>query len=568
MKTKKLLIIIIALILILFPYVPISAGGENRGMVDTQISTQEELQKTINGFGREGGVVKLSQDLELGSALYFPLDYPITIDGNGHALTLAPGTDTRHISISADNRHITLKNLRLKGHGPNDIGGGISVNGSVTIDNCVIEQNYAPNGGGIISTNGSVTLRNATKVVNNKGYNYGGGIYISSNGFLLATDSVISDNKASRGGGVYITGGSTGSNSALLEYCELNNNKAATTGNDMVTGGAIATEGSNTEIRLTSCVLKDNYSENSGGAIKAGGHLVLDNCKLKGNKSEYVGGALYLESSSAIKGGEISGNETVECGGAIYADDNAIKLLNINGTEFGGNKAERGMMLTDADMEYEAFKIYKELMEAGSVLFQSCSQPPANHTEYGGQEMPHIFNNYDVNVYTKWPITFHIADATWERRGGGEPYEMHFDTDEKVALDDKPVREGYTFEGWYTEIEAGERVDVDALFLATPLTVYARWSSIDQPPQPEEQQPEPEKKMFTVTWALSGSSETREIKVEQGSKLTEPQVDYAHHKVHGWYIDDGDQVWDFNTDTVERDILLKAYWERVSYPEQ
>lgn len=560
MKTKKLIILIIALILVMFPYVPISADGEKQGVVDIRIITQEDLQNQINGLGKDGGVVKLSNDIELSSSLIFPMNNPITIDGDGHALTLKPGTDSRHISVSADNHHIVLKNLRLKGNGLNDIGGGISVNGSVTLDNCVVENNYAPNGGGIICTNGTVTLRNATKIVNNKGYSYGGGVYVSSNGFLMATDSVISDNRAARGGGIFATGGSTGNYSILLDYCSLENNRAATTGNDLVTGGAIATEGGNTEAKVLNSTFKNNYSENSGGAIRAGGLLELENTSFKGNKSDYVGGALYLEAGLNVKGGEFSGNQTTECGGAIYADDNAMPNINIQGVEFTDNKADRIIVWDGDNMEHEAFAIYKTLLDEGKVTTGGNSQPPNDHPVYGDRQLTNIFNNYDVNVYTKWPLTFHLAGGSWQQRGDDQPYTLEFETDEKVALDDTPVREGHTFDGWYTEQEAGERVELDALVLAQPQELYARWIS---DPQPE---PEPEKPKFKVVFELSRSDEVMEVVVEQGGKLTEPMVEYTNHRVQGWYIDDGDTAWDFENDTVQRDMRLVAYWERIRYP--
>lgn len=40
----------------------------------------------------------------------------------------------------------------------------------------------------------------------------------------------------------------------------------------------------------------------------------------------------------------------------------------------------------------------------------------------------------------------------------------------------KPTMEGYTFDGWYTDIEGGTKVDGDYNFLSDGQTVYAHWS--------------------------------------------------------------------------------------------
>lgn len=48
-----------------------------------------------------------------------------------------------------------------------------------------------------------------------------------------------------------------------------------------------------------------------------------------------------------------------------------------------------------------------------------------------------------------------------------------------------PTMEGYTFDGWYTELAAGEKVTADTKFDADS-TIYAYWISNDVEAQPTE----------------------------------------------------------------------------------
>lgn len=48
-----------------------------------------------------------------------------------------------------------------------------------------------------------------------------------------------------------------------------------------------------------------------------------------------------------------------------------------------------------------------------------------------------------------------------------------------------PTMEGYTFDGWYTELAAGEKVTADTKFDADS-TIYAYWISNDVKVQPTE----------------------------------------------------------------------------------
>ena len=50
---------------------------------------------------------------------------------------------------------------------------------------------------------------------------------------------------------------------------------------------------------------------------------------------------------------------------------------------------------------------------------------------------------------------------------------------EKLALPTQPLKDGYTFLGWFTDAEGGEQVTRETIFTGTgPATYYAHWELI------------------------------------------------------------------------------------------
>ena len=79
-----------------------------------------------------------------------------------------------------------------------------------------------------------------------------------------------------------------------------------------------------------------------------------------------------------------------------------------------------------------------------------------------------------------------------------------------------------------------------------------------------EQTEEVQAENFTVTFDSDGGTEIKSIVIRKGEKISKPEnplkttssVDYAFD---GWY--NGDVLWDFEKDSVDKDITLKAKWK-------
>ena len=168
------------------------------------------------------------------------VDTAIVITGNGAANTIIqadalPNTATYRVievtsagSLTLDN--LTIRNGKCNGSCPSspNNGGGIYNNGTLTVSNSTISNNYASNfGGGIynydalavlavtdstisfnsaiidgggVNSLGTLSVTNSAITHNNANVG-GGGIY--SSGALTMTDGTISHNSANNGGGLY-----------------------------------------------------------------------------------------------------------------------------------------------------------------------------------------------------------------------------------------------------------------------------------------------------------------------------------------------------------------------------
>ena len=77
-----------------------------------------------------------------------------------------------------------------------------------------------------------------------------------------------------------------------------------------------------------------------------------------------------------------------------------------------------------------------------------------------------------VRQEAPFTITFDI--------GTSSPVMMKTDASGKLAELFTPAREGYTFDGWYTEKTGGTKISTDTVF-TTSTTVYAHWSTAPAP---------------------------------------------------------------------------------------
>lgn len=144
-------------------------------------------------------------------------------------------------------------------------------------------------------------------------------------------------------------------------------------------------------------------------------------------------------------------------------------------------------------------------------------------------------------------------------------------------MPENPTREGYTFEGWYSDKEFTKKFSYEESVINSNMTVYAKWKAIEN-----------EKDIYKFTFNTNGgafedSSTNYVLDVPSGTNIDEVEALYdeendsslfpenPHREGYifiGWYIDLNsedeyyyDEMFEDN-EQVRSDLTLYAKWEQ------
>ncbi|MCL2796590.1 MAG: InlB B-repeat-containing protein [Firmicutes bacterium] len=136
----------------------------------------------------------------------------------------------------------------------------------------------------------------------------------------------------------------------------------------------------------------------------------------------------------------------------------------------------------------------------------------------------------------------------------------------QVAKPADPVKEGFTFSGWFFDFELENPVAFP-LTLNKDYVLYAKWSDASGDPiDPGGDPGDPVK--FSVTFDLSGGTgAAAPLLIDAGGKIAKP-ADPAKtgYTFGGWYADANfETAWAFETDTVSKNVTLHAKWTANQY---
>ena len=154
--------------------------------------------------------------------------------------------------------------------------------------------------------------------------------------------------------------------------------------------------------------------------------------------------------------------------------------------------------------------------------------------------------NSDTKLFAIWQAT--SAKVSFDARNGEEPIAQIVDVGESVcAPAANPVREHYSFDGWYADANGMNPFD-----FSTPIqrntTIYAKWQQV----------------IAAVSFDY-GNGQSKEILVDIGENVSEPskvpsREDYAFT---GWYADmHCSEKFDFS-EPVNKDTAVYAGWKQV-----
>jgi predicted outer membrane repeat protein len=251
---------------------------------------------------------------------------------------------------------LTLRNCILSGNtAPNTEGGAIRKRyGTLVIEDCTITGNSAYwAGGGVDAADGGVDVQiNRSSISNNRttyppnnNFGYGGGIFTLGATITIAS-STISGNSATKGGGIYTERGGV-----TLTDCIISNNSS--TGTTISFGGAGVLSG-NYAVSLTRCTVSGNAAGagSSGGGVKAGLVTAIDST-ISGNTAS-SGGGLYTTGGGAVINSTLSGNTATTSGGAILSRTNTLTITASTITANTSPTASQGAVRSSATRVYQS----------------------------------------------------------------------------------------------------------------------------------------------------------------------------------------------------------------------
>lgn len=188
----------------------------------------------------------------------------------------------------------------------------------------------------------------------------------------------------------------------------------------------------------------------------------------------------------------------------------------------------------------------------------------------------------DLTLYAKWkdnsqepvdpPETYTI---TYKLDGGTN----HADNPASYAANTEtitlkaPAKEGYTFDGWYTDAAMTNKITQITKDNTGNLTLYAKWTknqtSDDSDTKPGDSDTTVEPK-YTVTFNMNGHGSAPQsiTDIQSGELIQKPADPTAQgYRFDGWYKDSScSTAWNFNTDKVTADTTLYAKWIKLDAP--
>ena len=340
----------------------------------------------------------------------------------------------------------------------------------------------------------------------------GGGVYVETGGIFEMSGGSIADctaaSKGANGGGICNEGTTTLSGSAKVQNCHVE-----TTGYGGGVFSAFEKKLTVNHVEITDCTMGkvpdamyfnngtvsggrfDGKVTNEGGTV-SGGRFDGEVTNRGGTISNGTFNGKVINEDTIEKGefsGEVKNKGTIGGGTFSGAVENAAK-----GKITDGTFTETSTVNNKGTIEKGEFSGKVENQTGGTIGGGTFSGTVTNNgTINGGTFSGTVTNNGTINGGT-FAVTF-------DTKGGSTVPVKNVLNGQKAIKPADPTREGYTFDGWYTEEACANPYD-----FATPvqnaLTLYAKWK-INQ---------------YTITFKPENGDKDTTITQDYGTAVTAP----------------------------------------------
>ncbi|MCR5624164.1 MAG: right-handed parallel beta-helix repeat-containing protein [Lachnospiraceae bacterium] len=307
------------------------------------VLSEEELKEALNGTAE----ICLSSDIILSEALVINDGKTHTIDLNGYEIArddLNEIKEDGNVIRIENNSDLTINDSSDDGTGiitggKAIKGGGIFVNGNLTVNDIEICYNNANEGAGVYVEAGEAEFRDVSIYCNgadryegNPGY--GGGVMVCKDAIAQFNDCDIISNYSDDGAGILNRG------IIRVNDCKIK-------GNSMYSyGGGIGIH-SRGDARIVNCDISQNYGGVNGGGITNHKDMVIQDCTICGNSVTENGGGIYIdasEGSTTFEGeNKIEGNYAQNGAGIYIVDSLDIDFKNMSISKNSANNNAAGI---------------------------------------------------------------------------------------------------------------------------------------------------------------------------------------------------------------------------------
>ena len=267
----------------------------------------------------------------------------ISIEGASAASSVIDADQIDRVMTIDRDRVAIISNVTIRrGYLTSAGGGGIELDGTLTLQDSIVSDNSSGFGAGIsVSRLGNLDVLRTT-FVNNIASSSGGAVFVEGRATFLETS--MSGNSSAKGGAAFVSAmGSTVQGRATFRESSMTGNHSGDGGaiyaiasleliNCTISGNTAASDGGGIwnfgQSSIVSSTVSGNTASRDGGGISNFGQSTVANSTISGNAASGDGGGTYNFGQSFVVNSTISGNTSNANGGGIANEDGATWLYN------------------------------------------------------------------------------------------------------------------------------------------------------------------------------------------------------------------------------------------------